>query len=82
MIILRALFENPYPVHGNFERTNNNSFTGWAQAQPMEQRYRAYADEAVQLADRALKESDRQFWLSIARAWMGLIDIYAKPNRN
>ena len=44
----------------------------------MEQKYKAYADEATQLAGRALKEKDRQFWLNIARAWLGLLETGTK----
>jgi len=45
----------------------------------MDRQYKAYADEAMQLAARALKEKDRQFWLGIARAWLGLLEIWGKP---
>ena len=44
----------------------------------MEQRYKSYADEAMQLAARALKDKDRQFWLSIAKAWLGLLESWGK----
>jgi len=44
----------------------------------MEQSYKAYADEAMMLAGRALKEKDREFWHDIARAWMGLIETYSR----
>ena len=42
------------------------------------ERYRAYADEALELARRALKEKDRQFWLNIARAWLALMEPLRK----
>ena len=44
----------------------------------MDQPYKAYADEAMQLAGRALKEKDRQFWLNIARAWLALLETWSK----
>lgn len=44
----------------------------------MDQPYKTYADEAMQLAGRALKEKDRQFWLNIARAWLGLLETWSK----
>jgi hypothetical protein len=44
----------------------------------MEQTYKAYADEAMQLAGRALKEKDRQFRLNIASAWLGLLETWIK----
>lgn len=44
----------------------------------MERTYKAYADEAMQLAARALKEKDRLFWLNIANAWLGLLEVASK----
>ena len=44
----------------------------------MDQPYKTYADEAMQLAGRALKEKDRQFWLNIAKAWLGLLETWSK----
>jgi len=44
----------------------------------MEQVYKSYADEAIQLANRAVRDKDREFWFNIARAWLGLMEMAAR----
>jgi len=39
------------------------------------EKYKAYADEAMQLAEQSPTEDDRKFWLNIARAWLALRDM-------
>ena len=42
------------------------------------EKYKSYADEAMQLAASARKPDDRRFWLNIARAWLGLLEMWGK----
>jgi hypothetical protein len=44
----------------------------------MEQKFIAHADEARRLAQTARREADRQFWLNVARAWVGLVTCLPK----
>jgi len=39
------------------------------------EKYKAYADEAMQLAEQSPTEEDRKFWLNIARAWFALMEM-------
>ena len=39
------------------------------------EKYKVYADEAMQLAEQSPTEDDRKFWLNIARAWFALMDM-------
>lgn len=42
------------------------------------EKYKSQAEEAMKLAGAAPNEKDRQFWLNIARAWLGLIEFLGK----
>lgn len=48
-----------------------------AQISRME-KYKAYAAEAIQLAEQSPNEHDRTFWLNIARAWLALMEMLRK----